>query len=211
VRQCLFCIFILIAPVLSSCGGDNNGKSLNICFSETSSNSCFDPNGGGSTTIANDQTTEEVVSEQKKRDDFVKELEIMNIVEDRPFVGVPPDILSAECTGAWGENAIVIKTEGDWDKFRDSCFFSVYSSETGTSLPDIDFSVQMVIVSMQDIDGLGTQIKAVLEFDSKLAAVIRDDKSDPPPPAPGFPFHIITVPRTDLPVDFIRVKSVIFP
>lgn len=201
-------LLILITVVLMGCN-DDGGGTINICFSEMSSNPCFDPNVGGSTTIVTDQTVDEVIDEQESQDDFVGELEITNIVMDRAFVGIPPDTLSGECIGAWGENQIVIKTEEDWDRFRDSCFFSVYSSETDTPLPDIDFSLQMVIVSMQDIDGLGTEIEAVLEFDSELVAVIRDDESDPPPPAPGFPFHIVFLPRIDLPVDFIRVENLI--
>ena len=200
-------LLILITVVLMGCN-DDGGGTINICFSEMSSNPCFDPNIGGSTAIVTDQTVDEVINEQESREDFVGELEITNIVRDRAFTGVPPP-LPAECS--WGENALVIKTEEDWDRFRDSCFFSVYSSETGTPLPDIDFSIQMVIVSMQDIDGLETEIEAVLEFDSELVAVIRDDESDPPPPAPGFPFHIVSVPRIDLPVDFIRVQNLIVP
>ncbi|HWP90956.1 MAG TPA: hypothetical protein VNN20_01995 [Thermodesulfobacteriota bacterium] len=203
-------ILIPLFIFILSCN-DDGGGTINICFSEMSSNPCFDLNVGGSTTTVTDQTVDEVISEQESRDDFVGELEITNIVMDRAFVGIPPDSLSDKCIEAWGVNQIVIKTEEDWDRFRDSCFFSVYSSETGTPLPDIDFSTQMVMVSMQDIDALGTEIEAVLEFDSELAVIVRDDESDPPPPAPGFPFHIVSVPRIDQPVDFIRVQNLIVP
>jgi len=86
-----------------------------------------------------------------------------------------------------------------------------FSSKTGTTLPDIDFSTQMVLVSMQDINGLGTEIVSVLEFNSAVVVVIRDDENSVPPPALGFPFHIVSVPREDLPVNFIRVKNIISP
>jgi len=206
------CVFVLISSLLLlSCGGDNNGQRINACFSLVSDSPCFSPNAGGTTTIVTGQTTNDIIAEQERRKDFVKELKITNIVRDRAFVGVPPATLGAECIRAWDDNAIVIKTKEDWDRFRGSCFFSVFFSETGTPSTDIDFSLQMVMVSVQAIDGLGTEIEAVLEFDSGLTAVIRDDKSKIPPPAPGFPFHIIAVPKIDLPVDFIRVESLVFP
>ncbi len=69
----------------------------------------------------------------------------------------------------------------------------------------------MVLVSIQDMGGLGTEIVSVLEFNSDVVAIIRDDESSIPPPALGFPFHIISVPRRDLPVNFIRVKNVVSP
>jgi hypothetical protein len=206
------CLFVLISSAfLWSCGADHDGQSINACFSAVSANPCSSLNVGGSTKIITGQATKDIIAEQKVRTDFVKELKVTNIARDRAFAGVPPDSLSAECIKAWGENAIVIKTMEDWERFRGSCFFSVYSSEKGTSLPNIDFSGQMVIASMQSIDSLGTEIETVLEFGSGLTAVIRDDKSIIPPPAPGFPFHIVAVPKTDLPVDFIRVENLFSP
>ena len=189
--------------MLFSCNGDGNG--INICFSGMSSEPCFDSNEGGSTTVITGRTTEEVIAEQQGREDFIGELEITSIVRDRAFVGIPSGSLDEECIDVWAESELVIKDEKDWDRFRDSCFFSLFD------LPDVDFSNRIIIVSMQDIDGLGTEIEAVLEFDSEVVVVIRDDESDPPPPAPGFPFHIVSVSRVDLPFDFIRVKNVISP
>jgi len=203
---------ILIPLILFalSCN-DNNGGITNTCFSKTSSNPCFDPNVGGGTTTVTNKTTQEVITEQENQPDFKGELEITSIVKTIAFVAPPPPPLPSGCI--WAENELVIKTEEDWDRFRDSCFFSLYSSETGTPLPDIDFSTQMVLVSMQEVtdNSLGTEIEAVLEFGSDVVVVIRDDVSTIPPPAFGFPFHIVSVPRIDLPVDFIRVKNLISP
>ncbi len=202
---------ILIFSVLFivSCG-DNNGETVNDCFSKTSSNPCFDPNVGGSTTTVTNKTTQEVITDLENQPDFKGELEITSIVKTIAFIAPPPPPLPSGCI--WAENELVIKTEKDWDRFRDSCFFSLYSSETDTLLPDLDFSTQMVLVSMQEVtDSLGTEIEAVLEFGSNVVVVIRDDVSTIPPPAFGFPFHIVSVPRIDLPVDFIRVQNLIVP
>ncbi len=100
---------------------------------------------------------------------------------------------------------MVIKTTEDWNRFRNSCFFSFFE------LPNVDFSNNMVLVSTRDFAEFGTAIEAVLEFDTELVVVIRDDISDIPTPAPGFPFDIVSVPRRDLPVDFIRVENDITP
>ncbi|GEM_PF-1360765 len=200
---------ILISLVLFMLGcGDNNVETVNDCFSKTSSNPCFDPNTGGSTTTVTDKTTDQVIAEQEGQPGFKGELPIASIVETVAFVGTPISLPSG-CI--WEENELVIKTQDDWNRFRDSCFFSFFSSKTGTTLPDIDFSTQMVLVSIQDMGGLGTEIVSVLEFNSDVVAIIRDDESSIPPPALGFPFHIISVPRRDLPVNFIRVKNVVSP
>lgn len=200
---------ILISLVIFalSCG-NNSGETVNDCFSKTSSNPCFDPNTGGSTTTVTNKTTDEVIAEQESQGGFKGALSITTIVETIAFIGIPPSLPSG-CT--WGENELVIKNEQDWGRFRKSCFFSFFSSQTGTPLPDIDLSNQMVLVSMKDIDGLGTEIVSVLEFNSDLVVVIRDDESTIPPPALGFPFHIVSVSRKDLPVNFIRVKNIVSP
>jgi hypothetical protein len=201
--------FILISLVLFMLGcGDNNGETVNDCFSKTSSNPCFDPNTGGSTTTVTDKTTDQVIAEQESQSGFKDELPITSIVKTIAFVSTPPSLPSG-CT--WEENELVIRTQEDWNRFRDSCFFSAFSSRTGTALPDIDFSTQMVLVSMQDMGGLGTEIVSVLEFNLDVVVVIRDDESSVPPPAIGFPFHIVSVTRRDLSVNFIRVKNVVSP
>jgi hypothetical protein len=139
---------------------------------------------------------------------FKDELQIISIVKDRPLsVPTLPSLSVCE----WEQSELVIKSDEEWSRFRDSCFFSFFSSITGTPLPDIDFSSQMVLVSMQDMKGLGTQIEAVLEFSSDVVVVISDDVSSIPPPAPGFPFNVVSVIRKDLPVNFIRVKNLISP
>lgn len=53
------------------------------------------------------------------------------------------------------------------------------------------------------------EIEAVLEFDTRLVAVIKDDVGDIPLPAPGFRFDIASIPRRSPPVDFIRVENYI--
>lgn len=78
----------------------------------------------------------------------------------------------------------------------------------------MDFLNRIVIVSTQnagseDIFGVETEVSAVLDFDSKAVVIISDDESNLPLPCPGFYplYDIVSVPREDLPVDFIRVKN----
>lgn len=192
-----------------SCG-NNGGETVNDCFSKTSSNPCFDSNTGGSTTAVTDKTTQEVITEQESQPGFKGDLQITSIVKTNAFLAPPPPNLPSGCI--WEQNELVIKSEDEWNRFRESCFFSFFSSKTGTPLPDIDFSSQMVLVSMQDrTDSLSTEIVAVLEFDSDVSVVITDNVSSIPPPVIGYPFHIVSVPRKDLPINFIRVKNAVSP
>jgi hypothetical protein len=194
--------FILI--FILTCG-NNSEETVNNCYSKSASNPCFNSNVGGSTTTVTDKTTQEITTEQESQLGFKDELQITSIVKDRPL-SVPSLPSLSVCE--WEQRELVIKSDEEWSRFRDSCFFS---SITGTPLPDIDFSSQMVLVSMQDMKGLGTQIEAVLEFSSDVVVVISDDVSSIPPPAPGFPFNVVSVIRKDLPVNFIRVKNLISP
>ena len=64
----------------------------------------------------------------------------------------------------------------------------------------------MVLVSIQEFGQLETMIVAVLEFHDHLTAII-EDINFPPPPSPGNSINIISLSRTDKPVDFIRVEN----
>ncbi len=128
------------------------------------------------------------------------ELEITNILETRAFVGIQPP---PDCP--YEQSVLVIKTENDWNRFRNSCFFSFFD------LPDVDFENNIVLVSMQAFPEFGTTIEAALVFDDKVSVVIEDDVSNISSPAPGFPINIVSVPRIDLPVDFIRVENDVTP
>jgi len=191
----LFSLFIV-----TGCDSSNHGSDAeNFCYLESSSDPCFDPNADGSTVIVTDLTVDEVITEQEGMEGFEEQLPVTNILEEIGFVGEPPPGCPFE------QNELVIKTNEDWDRFRDSCFFSFFE------LPDVDFSSSMVLVSTQDFAQLGTSVEAVLVFEDHLTAVVQDDISTIPPPAPGYPFNIVSIPRRDLPVDFIRVENDVTP
>ena len=194
----LFLVPLILVALYGGCSDDS--QKLNICYILTSSNPCFDPNIGGSTTIVTDQSVEVVIADLENMEGFIMELEITTILETRAFVGIQPP---PDCP--YEQSVLVIKTENDWNRFRNSCFFSFFD------LPDINFENEMVLVSTQEIVGLGTKIEACLEFDDNLSVVIEDDVTDIAPPAPGFPINIVSVPRIDLPVDFFRVENDLTP
>ncbi|OGE24806.1 MAG: hypothetical protein A3J42_08310 [Candidatus Dadabacteria bacterium RIFCSPHIGHO2_12_FULL_53_21] len=50
-------------------------------------------------------------------------------------------------------------------------------------------------------------LPAALEFGTELVAVIEDEVAELPSPAPAFRFSIASIPKRDLPVDFIRVEK----
>jgi len=180
-------------------GNSGNNDNENLCYIEGSSNPCFDPNEGGSTTFVTDQTVEDVIQEQEEMEGFEDQLPITNILEEVSIFGIP----GPDCP--FEESELVIKTDNDWNRFRNSCFFSLFQ------LPNIDFSSSMILVSTQNFAEYGTRFIALLEFDDHLTAVIQDDVSEIPPPSPGFPFNIVSVPKIDLPVDFIRVENDTIP
>jgi len=191
----LFSLFIV-----TGCDSSNHGSDAeNFCYLESSSDPCFDPNADGSTVIVTDLTVDEVITEQEGMEGFEEQLPVTNILEEIGFVGEPPPGCPFE------QNEPVIKTNEDWERFRDSCFFSFFE------LPDVDFSSSMVLVSTQDFAQLGTSVEAVLVFEDHLTAVVQDNISTIPPPAPGYPFNIVSIPRRDLPVDFIRVENDVTP
>lgn len=179
--------------------GGGGGENRNFCYIPDSSDPCFDPNAGGSTTVVTDQTVDEVIADEEGMPGFEGELEIDNILSEVAIL-IPDD---PECP--YELSGLVIKTTGDWNRFRNSCLFSLLN------LPNVDFSENLVLVSTQNFAELGTTIEAVLEFDSKLVVVIEDVVSDIPTPAPGYPFSIVSIPRHDLPVDFIRVEVFFSP
>ena len=186
--------------VVTGCDSSNHSSDAgNFCYLESSSDPCFDPNAGGSTVIVTDLTVEEVITEQEGMESFEEQLPVTNILEQIGFAGGPPTDCPSE------QNELVIKTNEDWDRFRDSCFFSFFE------LPDVDFSSSMVLVSTQDFAQLGTSVEAVLVFEDHLTAVIEDDIPTIPPPGPGYPFNVVSIPRRDLPVDFIRVENDVTP
>jgi len=191
---------LLGLSVVAGCDSSNHGSDAgNFCYLESSSDPCFDPNTDGSTVIVTDLTVEEVITEQEDLEGFEEELPVTNLLKRNGFVGEPPPDCPFE------QNELVIKTNEDWDRFRDSCFFSFFE------LPDVDFSSSIVLVSTQDFAQLGTSVEAVLVFEDHLTAVVQDDISTIPPPAPGYPFNIVSIPRIDLPVDFIRVENDVTP
>jgi hypothetical protein len=190
-------IFTLIFIV--SCDSGNNEE--NYCYILTSSNPCFDSNTGGSTTIVTDQTVEEVILDQESMPGFQMSLDITNIIKKLAFIN--PFDERPDCP--YEQSELVIKTENDWNRFRASCFFSFFD------LPDVDFENDMVLVSIQAFAEFGTAIEAVLEFDDSLSVVIQDDVSQIATPAPAFPINIVSVPRVDSPVNFIRVENDITP
>lgn len=186
-------IFTLIFIV--SCDSGNNEE--NYCYILTSSNPCFDSNTGGSTTIVTDQTVEEVILDQKSMPGFQMSLDITNIIKKLAFIN--PTDERPDCP--YEQSELVIKTQNDWNRFRASCFFSFFD------LPDVDFENDMVLVSIQAFAEFGTAIEAVLEFDDSLSVVIQDDVSQIATPSPAFPINIMSVPRVDSPMNFIRVEN----
>lgn len=192
--------YIFVIPfIFLALGCNDNGDSQNFCYILTSDDPCFDANEGGSTTIVTDQTVDEVIAEEEGMPGFEDELEIGDILNgiEIPFPG--------DTICPFEQSELVIKTAEEWNRFRNSCFFSMFD------LPDVDFSESMVLVSTQDFAEFDTTFIAVLEFDNKLVAVVEDEVPIIIPPAPGFPFDIISIPRRDLPVDFIRVEIPVGP
>ena len=176
--------------------GNDNNDANNECYLPASSDPCFDPNAGGSTTVVTDRTVEVVIAEEKGMPGFEGELDIEDIFST---IEVGPLNCSIE------QSQLVIKTAHDWNRFRDSCLFGLHK------LPNVDFSNNMVLVSTRDFAEFRTTIEAVLEFDAELVVVIEDKVSDIPPPGPGYPYDIVSVPRSDLPVDFIGVEVFFSP
>lgn len=197
MRKYIFIIpFVLLAL---GCNDGGGGDSENFCYLLDSADPCHDANEGGSTEIVTDRTVDEVIVEEEGMPGFESELEITDILTTAGFLGErPPDC-------PWEQAELVIKTTRDWNRFRQSCLFSFFE------LPNVDFSNNMVLVSTQEFAGFGTEIVTVLEFDDSLAAVISDDVSEFPNPAPAFRFSIVSIPRRDLSVDFIRVEVSVGP
>jgi len=126
-------------------------------------------------------------------------LEVTIILQELAFLGPqPPDC-------PFEQSALVIKTTNDWDRFRNSCFFSFFD------LPDVNFENNMVFISTQEFGEFSTRVEAVLEFDDNISVVIEDDVTNIPPPMPAFPISIVSVARIDLPVDFFRVENDVTP
>ncbi len=213
-NQNLAAIFVVILCslfVITACDSNNGDANAgNFCYIESSSDPCFDPNADGSTVIVTGLTVEEVIAEQEGLEGFEEQLPVTNILEEVGFVGEPPPICPFEQNEPvvetnFEQSELVIKTNDDWDRFRDSCFFSFFE------LPDVDFSSSMVLVSTQNFAQLGTSVEAVLVFEDHLTAVVQDDITTIASPAPGYPFNIVSIPRSDLPVDFIRVEIDVTP
>ncbi|HML94654.1 MAG TPA: hypothetical protein PKC29_04400 [Thermodesulfobacteriota bacterium] len=207
----IFVAILLGLFVIIGCDSSNHGSDAeNFCYLESSPDPCFDPNADGSTVIVTDLTVEEVITEQEGLEGFEEQLPVTNILEQIGFPAVPPPVCPSEqnepvVETSSEQNELVIKTNEDWNRFRDSCFFSFFE------LPDVDFSSSMVLVSTQDFAQLGASVEAVLVFEDHLTAVIEDDISTVPVPGPGYPFNIVSIPRSDLPVDFIRVENYVSP
>lgn len=197
MKKVLFLVSVLFLFSITAC--DDNNQKLNTCYIETSSNPCFDPNIGGETITITDQSVEEVISDLENMEGFIMALETTIILQQLAFLGPqPPDC-------PFEQSALVIKTTNDWDRFRNSCFFSFFE------LPDVNFENNTVFVSTQEFAELGTRVEAVLEFDNNISVVIEDDITNIPPPMPGFPISIVSVPRINLPADFFRVENDLTP
>jgi len=193
----LFILIITLPVMIISC--DDSNQNVNTCYIETSSNPCFDPNTGGETTIITNQSVEEVVSDLENMEGFIMTLEVTIILQELAFLGPqPPDC-------PFEQSALVIKTTNDWDRFRNSCFFSFFD------LPDVNFENNMVFISTQEFGEFSTRVEAVLEFDDNISVVIEDDVTNIPPPMPAFPISIVSAARIDLPVDFFRVENDVTP
>ncbi|MGB2693028.1 MAG: hypothetical protein WBB48_12555 [Thermodesulfobacteriota bacterium] len=197
MKKVLFLVSVLFLFSITAC--DDNNQKLNTCYIETSSNPCFDSNIGGETITITDQSVEEVISDLENMEGFIIALETTIILQQLAFLGPqPPDC-------PFEQSALVIKTTNDWDRFRNSCFFSFFE------LPDVNFENNTVFVSTQEFAELGTRVEAVLEFDNNISVVIEDDITNIPPPMPGFPISIVSVPRINLPADFFRVENDLTP
>ena len=207
----IFLVILFSLFVITACDSNNGGAdSENFCYLESSPDPCFDPNADGSTVIVTGLTVDEVITEQEGMEGFEEQLPVTNILEEVGFVGEPPPICPFEQNEPvvetnFEQSELVIKTNDDWDRFRDSCFFSFFE------LPDVDFSSSMVLVSTQNFAQLGTSVESVLVFEDHLTAVVQDDITTIASPAPGYPFNIVSIPRSDLPVDFIRVEIDVTP
>ena len=190
--------YLLVIPFiflfLGCNDGNDNNDAQNFCYILTSSDPCFDANEGGGTTVVTDQTVVEVIQEEEGMPGFEGELGLDDILNEVAIL-FPDD---PECP--FEQSGLVIKSTRDWNRFRNSCLFGMFE------LPNVDFSENMVLVSTQGLGGYRTTIEAVLQFDGSLTAVINDSVSEFPNPAPGYPFDIVSIPRSDLPVDFIRVE-----
>jgi hypothetical protein len=178
--------YLLAIPFIFLMLRCNDGEDYrNFCYLLTSSDPCFDANEVGSTTVVTDQTVEEVIADEEGMPGFDGELEIDNIL-NMVAILIPND---PECP--YERSGLVINTTEDWNRFRQSCLFSLFD------LPNVGFSENLLLVSTQNFAELGTTIEAVLEFDTKHVVVIEDVVSDIPTPAPGYPFDIVSIPRRD--------------
>ncbi len=208
-------IAYLIMPLLliSLYGGCNNGDGGNnadqvtldnLCFLLTSDDPCFDPNEGSETRTVDDKNVEEVIAEEESKPNFVRQLEFSKILSTLGHsIFLPP--LREGCS--WGDDGLVIKTSNDWDNYRNNCFFT--DNLFGLEPRDVDFSENMVVVSLKGFGSFGTQIVAVLEFENELLAVISDTLSNAPSPqAKSFGSFGVEVERKNLPVSFIRVEDI---
>lgn len=196
IRDMLAITIMTLICILSIAGcssGNNNNGDENFCYLESSLNPCFDPNQDGTTAFVTDQTVMDVIEEQEAMEGFEEQLPLTNIFNAYKLGNFPP-------LCPFEESELVIKTNNDWDRFRNSCFFSTHD------LPELDFADEMVLVSIQEFGQLETMIVAVLEFHDHQTAII-EDINFPPPPSPGNSINIISLSRTDKPVDFIRIEN----
>lgn len=197
MRKYIFIIpFVLLAL---GCNDGGGGDSENFCYLLDSADPCHDANEGGGTEVVTDRTVDEVIAEEEGMPGFDGELPVDDI-SNGVLILIPDD---PECP--YEQSGLIIKTNSDWNRFRNSCIFSF------VELPNVDFSENMVLVSTQNFAEFSTTIEAVLEFGDRLVAVIEDEVPTIPPPGPGYPFDIISIPKRDLPVDFIRVEVPIGP
>jgi hypothetical protein len=200
----IFLIPFLLLSLYGGCSKDGGGDqdTLNRCFSDMSSNPCFDPNEGGSSSTVDDKTVDEVIEEQENRQDFLGQLDINEIVRTLGRSIFLPD-LPAECM--WEDSGLVIKTQEDWNRYRTNCYFQGNFFEP----PDVNYVDNMVIISLNGFRGFGTEVVAVLEFDFELVAVITDTVSDASSSeAKFFGSSVVEVERKELPVSFIRVEEI---
>ena len=197
-------VITILCVILSfGCDGDggNSIDSINNCFSLTSSNPCFDRDAVGEISHVDDKSPDEVITEQEEDEDFIRQLNVMEIAKILFYsVFLPP--IDPECR--WDESAIVINSDEDWNRFRENCFFI----DNLWDLPDIDFTKFMVLVSYQNHSGFGTQVDAVLEFGSRLVVVVEDRINDVPAQPPGFPSYIGRIRKIDKVSDVIRVETI---
>ena len=194
----LILLAVLFCSTACDSGNNGNNSEENFCYLKSSSDPCFDPNLGGATTTVTDQTVEEVIMEQENAEGFIEQLTIVKI-----FGGFNPGILPPFCP--FEQSELVIKTNSEWNRFRNSCFFSPFD------LPGVDFTNNMVLVSNLRLAQFGTNIVAVLQFKDHLTAIIEDGIPTVPPPSPGFSYDLVSVPSRVMPVDFIRVEKEITP